>query len=77
MASKEVIHETLLEERDDLKQQVQDLEEEIKLNEEKKENRRSSIGGHLSRNSIGSDDDEYKSVTEMKEHLKHTRQILI
>ena len=29
------------------------------------------------RNSMGSEGEEYGSVAEMKEHLKHTRQILI
>ena len=30
-----------------------------------------------SRHSIGSDGDEYKTVEEMREHLKHARQLLI
>ena len=32
---------------------------------------------HNTRNSIGSDGDEYSSVAEMKDHLKHARQLLI
>jgi len=31
----------------------------------------------ISRHSIGSDGEEYSSVQEMKDHLKHARQILI
>ena len=31
----------------------------------------------MSRNSINSDGDEYKTVDEMREHLKHARQLLI
>ena len=34
-------------------------------------------GGHQSRNSFASDGDDYSSVAEMKDHLKHARQILI
>ena len=34
-------------------------------------------GASISRNSIGSDGDEYSSVQEMKDHLNHARQILI
>lgn len=30
----------------------------------------------MSRNSINSDGDEYKTVDEMREHLKHARQVL-
>ena len=36
-----------------------------------------SKGASISRNSIGSDGDEYSSVQEMKDHLNHARQILI
>ena len=77
MASQEVVHAALEEEKQDLQQQIDDLEKEVKVFEEKKENRRSSLGGHHSRNSIGSDGDEFSSVQDMKDHLKHTRQILI
>mmetsp|Transcript_30593 Transcript_30593/g.46923 ORF Transcript_30593/g.46923 Transcript_30593/m.46923 type:complete len:132 (+) Transcript_30593:6040-6435(+) len=76
LASSETVHSMAQEENDDLKQQLKDLETEMKTVQEESSSqggKRVSIGGHLSRNSIGSEGDEYSSVQEMKEHLKHTR----
>lgn len=57
----------------DVHQQNMELEE--KLESLGKGQGKDPKGG-LSRNSINSDDDGYKSVEEMREHLKHARQLL-
>ena len=52
------------------------MELEEKLEALEKEQGKDNRGG-ISRNSINSDGDEYKTVDEMREHLKHARQLLI
>ena len=58
----------------ELNQQVLELEDKIETLEKDqgKENK-----GAISRHSINSDGDEYKNVEEMRDHLKHARQLLI
>jgi chromosome segregation ATPase len=53
----------------------QNLELEEKVDTLEKGQGKEPKGG-LSRNSINSDGDEYKTVEEMREHLKHARQLL-
>lgn len=55
-------------------QQIMELE--LKLESLDAGEAKANKGGH-SRNSITSDGDEYKTVEEMREHLKHARQLLI
>ena len=54
-------------------QQNMELEEKVETLE--KEQGKDNKAG-MSRNSINSDGDEYKTVEEMREHLKHARQLL-
>jgi hypothetical protein len=59
-----------LEEKNEMLQdQNKDLDDKIEDLEKK--------GSGVTRNSIGSDGEEYSSVEEMKSHLKHARSILI
>ena len=55
--------EALADAKKKLTEQVENLEKELK----------DSRGRDVSRNSIGSDNDDYSSVQEMKDHLKHAR----
>lgn len=54
--------ETLMEQNKDMDDRIEDLEKNQK---------------GVTRNSVGSDGEEYNSVDEMKNHLKHARSILI
>lgn len=51
-----------------------ELEDKIETLEKDQGKENKSV---LSRHSINSDGDEYKSVEEMRDHLKHARQLLI
>ena len=63
----------LLEKNQKVEDEKRDLEDKIEQLEADGKNG----GGYNTRNSIGSDGDDYSSVQEMKDHLKHARQILI
>lgn len=58
-------------------QKVEDEKRDLEDRLEQLERDGKNGGQHMSRNSIGSDGDDYSSVQEMKDHLKHARQILI
>ena len=63
------IQKEMEEKCENLMEQNKDMDEKI---EELEKNQKG-----VTRNSIGSDGEEYNSVDEMRNHLKHARQILI
>ena len=58
----EAKNENLMDQNKDMDDRIEELEKK---------------GQGVTRNSIGSDGEEYSSVDEMKSHLKHARSILI
>ena len=62
----------LTKERDELSEKCKDLEAESR----KLQKQLDKMIKEQQRNSIGSDGDEYSSVAEMKESLKHAREML-
>lgn len=62
----------------DFEANTKDLQKQLETKDERIEQliKEESKPGHVSRNSMGSDGDDYSSVSEMRDNLKQARMIL-